>query len=146
LTGRSDRACSVAVVLLLLAAGTAIGCGESDEEKAQNDVCDARADIQKRVNNLAGLTISTATVEGVQDDVQGIQDDLKQITDAQGDLNEERRQEVESANKEFTSQLDSIASDLGSNLSLSGAEAKLRSAAQQLASSYKQTFAKVDCG
>jgi hypothetical protein len=33
--------------------------------------------MQKRVNNLAGLTASTATVEGVQDDLQGIQDDLK---------------------------------------------------------------------
>jgi hypothetical protein len=32
------------MALLVLAAGTAIGCGESDEEKAQNEVCDARAD------------------------------------------------------------------------------------------------------
>jgi hypothetical protein len=146
MTGQAERARSIAVVLLLLVGGTAIGCGESDEEKAQNDVCDARADIQKRVNNLSSLTVSTATVESVQDDVQGIQDDLKKISDAQGDLNEERRQGVESANKEFTSQLDAIASDLGSNLSLGGAEAKLRSAAEQLASSYRQTFAKVDCG
>jgi dsDNA-specific endonuclease/ATPase MutS2 len=146
MTGRADRTGSFAVVLLLLIAGTAIGCGESDEEKAQNQICDARADIQKRVNNLSSLTLSTATVEGVQDDVKGIQDDLKQITDAQGDLNEERKQEVQSANKEFTSQLNAIASDLGSNLSLSGAESKLRNAAQQLASAYKQTFAKVDCG
>jgi hypothetical protein len=146
MTGRADRAQSIAVVVLLLVAGSAIGCGESDEEKAQSDVCDARADIQKRVNNLAGLTVSTATVEGVQDDLQGIQDDLKKIADAQADLNDERKQEVESANREFTSQLEAIGRDLGSNLSLSGAEAKLRSAAQQLASSYRQTFAKVDCG
>jgi hypothetical protein len=146
MTGRADRAQSIAVVVLLLVAGSAIGCGESDEEKAQNDVCEARADIQKRVNNLAGLTVSTATVEGVQDDLQGIQDDLEKIADAQADLNDERKQEVESANREFTSQLEAIGSDLGSNLSLSGAETKLRSAAQQLASSYRQTFAKVDCG
>jgi SMC interacting uncharacterized protein involved in chromosome segregation len=146
MTGHAGRARSIGVVLLLLVAGTAIGCGESDEEKAQNDVCDARADIQQRVDNLSSLTLSTATVESVQEDLQGIQDDLKKITDAQGDLNDERKQEVEAANKEFTSQLDAIASDLGSNLSLSGAEAKLRTAADQLASSYRQTFAKVNCG
>jgi hypothetical protein len=146
MTGHAGRARSIGVVLLLLVAGTAIGCGESDEEKAQNDVCDARADIQQRVDNLSSLTLSTATVESVQEDLQGIQDDLKKITDAQGDLNDERKQEVEAANKEFTPQLDAIASDLGSNLSLSGAEAKLRTAADQLASSYRQTFAKVNCG
>jgi hypothetical protein len=145
MTVQTKRACSTAMVLLLLAAGTAIGCGESDEEKAQNDVCDARADIQKRVNSLANLDLSTATVEGVQDDVQGIQDDLNKIADAQGDLSDERRQEVESANKQFKAELNSIAEGLTSNLSLSGAEEKLRSAAQQLADSYQQTFAKIDC-
>jgi uncharacterized protein HemX len=148
MTVRTKQAGSTAMVLLLLvllAAGTAIGCGESDEEKAQNDVCDARADIQKRVNNLANLDLSTATVEGVQDDLQGMQDDLNKIADAQGDLSDERRQQVESANREFKSQLDSIAQGLTSNLSLSGAEEKLRSAAQQLADSYRQTFAQIDC-
>jgi chromosome segregation ATPase len=146
MTGVCDRIGSIVVVLLLLAAGTTVGCGESDEEKAQNDVCDARADLQKRVNNLAGLTLSTATVEGVQDDLNGIEDDLNKIKDAQGELNEERKQEVESATNEFTSQIEAIANDLTGNLSLGGAEAKLRSAAQQLANSYRQTLAKVDCG
>ena len=146
MTGNCDRIGSIVVVLLLLAAGTAVGCGESDEEKAQNDVCDARADLQMRVNNLAGLTLSTATVEGVQDDLNGIEDDLNKIKDAQGELNEERKQEVESATKEFTSQIEAIANGLTSNLSLGEAEAELRNAAQQLASSYRQTLAKVDCG
>jgi hypothetical protein len=145
MTGQSKRVGSIAVALLLVAAPAAIGCGESDEEKAQNQVCDARADMEKRVNSLAGLTLSTATVGRVQDDLEGIQDDLKKIADAQADLSDERRQEVESANKEFSSQLESIAGDLGGDLSLSGAEAKLRNAAQELSASYRQTFQKVDC-
>jgi uncharacterized protein HemX len=146
MTGQAERLGSIAMVLVVLAAGTAVGCGESDEEKAQNDVCDARDDLQKQVNELSNLTLSTATVEGVQSNLNAIQDDLNKITDAQGDLNDERKQEVESANKQFTSELDSIASGLTSDLSVSGAEQKLRTAAQQLASSYKQTFAMVDCG
>jgi hypothetical protein len=146
MTGQAGRRIGwIAVVVLLLAACTAVGCGESDEEKAQNDVCDARDDIQKQVNELSNLTLSTATVEGVQENLNAIQDDLKKVGDAEGNLNDERKQQVESANKQFKSELDSIASGLTSDLSLSGAEQKLRTATQQLASSYRQTFAKVDC-
>jgi hypothetical protein len=47
-------ACSVlGVVMLVLALGA---CGESDEEEAQNTVCDARDDINKQVNELKSLT------------------------------------------------------------------------------------------
>jgi hypothetical protein len=147
MTGRAQRIASIAgVLLLLVVGGTAVGCGESDEEKAQNDVCDARDDIEEQVNELANLTLSTATVEGVQSNLNAIQDDLETIAGAQGDLSDQRRQEVESANEEFKSQLDSIASGLTSDLSLSGAEQKLKNATQQLASSYRQTFAQIDCG
>jgi hypothetical protein len=146
MTGQAGRRIGwIAVVVLLLAACTAVGCGESDEEKAQNDVCDARDDIQKQVNELSNLTLSTATVEGVQENLNAIQDDLKKVGDAEGNLNDERKQQVESANKQFKAELDSIASGLTSDLSLSGAEQKFRTATQQLASSYRQTFAKVDC-
>jgi Tfp pilus assembly protein PilP len=134
------------VLLLLLVAVAAAGCGESDEEKAQNQVCDARDDIKTQIDELSNLTLSTATVDGVEKSLDAIQDDLQSIADAQGDLNDERKQQVESANKQFTSQLESIANGLTSNLSLSGAEQKLKDATQQLASSYKETFAKVDCG
>jgi predicted nucleic acid-binding Zn-ribbon protein len=130
---------------LLLIAATAVGCGESDEEKAQTQVCDARADMQKQVDELAGLTAATATVDGVEQNLNAIEDDLNQIKDARGDLNEERKQEVDSATQEFSSQLESIASGLTSDLSLSGAKAKLQTAGKQLASSYQQTFAQIDC-
>ena len=130
---------------LLLIAATALGCGESDEEKAQTQVCDARADLKTQIDDLAGLTLATATADGVKKNLNAIEDDLKQIKDAQGDLNEERKQEVESATKQFTSELEGIASGLTSNLSLSGAKAKLETAGKQLASSYQQTFAQIDC-
>jgi molybdopterin converting factor small subunit len=135
---------SLLIVLLLATFGSA--CGESDEEQAINDVCDARADIEKQVDELSNLTLANATVDGITGNLNAIQDDLGTIANAQGDLNDERRQQVESANKEFSSQVQSIADDLGSSLSLSGAGDQLQSALNQLANSYKQTFAKVDCG
>jgi hypothetical protein len=134
---------SLATVLLLAALLGA--CGESDEEKAQNDVCDARADIQQRVDDLSNLTLANATLDDIQSNLSAIRDDLGTIADAQGELSDERRQQVQSANQEFTSQLRSIAGDIGSNLSLSGAQDQLSSAFSQLADAYKQTFAKVDC-
>jgi dsDNA-specific endonuclease/ATPase MutS2 len=131
---------------ILLIAAIAVGCGESDEEKAQNQVCDARADLNKQVNELAALTPATATADGVQENLDAINDDLNEIKGAQGELNEDRKQQVESANQEFSSQVQAVASDLGTNLSASGAKAQLQSAATQLQTAYKQTFAKVDCG
>ena len=142
---RETRCLALLVAGLLLIAGVAVGCGESDEEKAQTQVCDARADLKKQVDDLAGLTVSTATVDGVEENLNAIEEDLNQIKDAQGDLNEERKQEVESATQEFTSEVEAVANDLTSDLSLSGAQAKLETAGKQLASSYQQTFAQIDC-
>jgi DNA repair exonuclease SbcCD ATPase subunit len=134
---------SLSIVLLL---GTLLGaCGESDEEQAQDAVCDARAGIQKQVEELSGLTLGTATVANVGDSLKAIRDDLEQIEEAQGDLNDERKQEVESANKEFTSQLQSIAKELSTSLSVSGAKEQFQAAVKQLADAYRQTFAGVDC-
>ena len=83
----------------MLIATTAFGCGESEAEKAQTQVCDARTDLQKQVDDLAALTPATATADGVKANVSAIENDLKQIRDAQGDLNDERKQQVESATR-----------------------------------------------
>ena len=130
---------SLAIVLLL---GILLGaCGESDEEQAQDAVCDARASIQKQVDELSGLTLGTATAASVGDSLTAIRDDLEQIAEAQGDLNDERRQQVESANKTFSSQLQSIAKNIGSSVSASGAKEQFQAAVKQLADAYRQSFA-----
>ena len=133
------------LVASLFVAATAFGCGESDADKAQTQVCDARADLNKQVDKLASLTPTTATADAVSGALDAIKNDLKQISDAQGDLNDERKQDVESANQKFSAQLEAVAGDLGSNLSLSGAKAEVESAGKELASAYQQTFASIDC-
>jgi hypothetical protein len=133
------------LLALLLIAATAAGCGESDEEKAQNQVCDARSSLKEQVDTLSGLTATTVTTDAVTGALDTIKNDLQQIADAQGDLNDERKQQVESANEEFTSELKSVAGNLGSSLSLSSAKTQIQDAAKQLATTYQKTFAPVDC-
>jgi hypothetical protein len=133
---------AVVILVLVLALGA---CGESDEEKAQNTVCDARDDIGKQVDDLKNLTPATVTTDAVRQDLGAIKNDLTDIADAQSDLSTDRRNEVEAANKEFTSSIQEIASQFGRSLSASDAKAGVVTALQQLEASYQKTFAQVNC-
>ena len=136
-------ACSfLAVVTLVFALGA---CGESDEEKAQNTVCDARADIGEQVNALKSLTPATVTADGVTQNLDAIKSDLQDISAAQSDLSSDRRSEAEAANKASTSSVQGIASQLGSSLSAADAKAQVVTALDQLAAAYQKTFAPLNC-
>jgi hypothetical protein len=134
------------VAAVLGSAALLVACGESDEEKAQNAVCDARADIERRVDDLAGLTITTASIEQVTNNLEAIRDDLETIAAEQGDLEPERRQEVEEAGQRFRTELQTTAEDLVAGAT-SGEEAgaSLGSALDELATSFREAYAPVDC-
>ena len=135
--------CSIlAVVMLVFVLGA---CGESDEEKAQNTVCDARADIGKQVDELGSLTPATVTADGVTQNLDAIKTDLQDISDAQSDLSSDRRSEAEAATKEFSSSVQETASQLGSSLSAADAKAQVVTALDQLAASYQKAFAPLNC-
>lgn len=134
------------LIALTLAALLATGCGQSKQDKAKSQVCDARADISKQVDTLKNLTITTATADQVSKSLQSIRDDLSKIASAQGDLADSRKAQVQSANEQFTSQVKNVLTSVGRSLSLGNAKQELTSALQQLATSYQQTFAKIDCG
>jgi hypothetical protein len=136
-------ACSaVAVVILALALGA---CGESDEEKAQNTVCQAKTDIGEQVDELKAVTPATVTGDEVRQNLDAIKTDLKNIEAAQGELSSDRRSEAEAANKAFSSSVQGIASQLGSSLSASEAKEGFVTALNQLAASYQKAFAPLDC-
>ena len=136
-------ACSfLAVVMLVFALGA---CGESDEEKAQNKVCDARDDIAKQVDELGSLTPATVTSDEVTQNLDAIKADLKDISDAQSDLSSDRRSEAEAATKEFSSSVQGIAGQVGSSLSAADAKEQVVTALNQLAASYQTAFAPINC-
>ena len=123
-----------------------VACGESEEEKAQNGVCDARANIQKRVDDLAALTITTASIDDVTSNLKAIRDDLEKIAAEREDLAPEQRREVEQAAKSFRSELETAAKDVVSGAA-SGeqAGARIGSALDELAKSFRQAYGPVDC-
>jgi len=133
---------ALAVVALAFALSA---CGESSEEKAQNTVCDARADIGEQVDTLKSLTPATVTTDAVTQSLDAIKNDLQDISDAQSELSSDRRSEAEDANKAFASSIEGIAGQIGTSLSASDAKAGLVTALQQLGASYEETFAPLNC-
>jgi hypothetical protein len=145
ISSRSIRAWMIGILAGLVVA-LPVACGESDEEKAQNRVCDARADIQKRVDELAALTITSASIDEVTSNLSAIRDDLEKIAAERDDLAPEQRQQVEQAAKSFRSELETAAKDVVSGAA-SGEEAGARvgSALDALAKSFRKAYGPVDC-
>jgi uncharacterized phage infection (PIP) family protein YhgE len=134
-------------LLLALAAVVVLaGCGgQSDQEKAQSTVCDARADIGKQVNELKALTPATASVNGVRANINAIQDDLRKIVDAQGTLSDDRRAQVKAATDQFTARVTQLVQEATTSLTLKDAASRLRAAVSDLATAYSQSIGKIDC-
>jgi hypothetical protein len=120
-------------------------CGESQEENAQQTVCDARQDIADEINTLKGITPATFNVDTVSESVSAIQSALSQIKGARADLSDDRRQELDSANQAFESQVEDVGQQIASGATGADAASTISAAAQQLASSYEETFARIDC-
>lgn len=137
---------TIAILIGLLGA-LLVACGESEEEKAQNRVCDARADIEKRVDNLADLTITSASIDKVTNNLKAIRDDLETIAAERDDLAPEQQDAVDQAAKSFQTELETAAKDVVSGAA-SGEEAGARigSALDVLAKSFREAYGPVDCG
>jgi uncharacterized protein YjbJ (UPF0337 family) len=139
----------VRLVLVLSALALSIAfaaCGQSDEEKAKADVCDARDDIQANVKELQSLTLGTVTADKVRSSLNAIKGDLEKIVDAQGDLSDNQKQQVQKANEAFKSKVKALAGDIGRSVSIEDAAKQLESDFAELATTYEQSLAPIDCG
>jgi lysozyme family protein len=121
------------------------GCGQSAADKAANQVCDARADIQKQVTTLKNLTPTTASLDKVRSGITAIRNDVKKIVDAQSDLKPNRKKAVQDANKEFSSQLDTALASFATSGSLGAGAKQLQTALTQLGNSYVAALGKIGC-
>jgi uncharacterized membrane-anchored protein YjiN (DUF445 family) len=134
------------ILLLVVGVGLALAaCGESDEEEAKADLCDARDDIEANINELQDLTIGTATLDKLKASLKAIEEDLRQIAEAQGDLSDSDKRQVQEANEAFKSRLETLASEVGRSVSLEDAASQLKSGFAALADTYRESFAPIDC-
>jgi len=143
-TARRARPAAAGLAALLAALALA-ACGDSKEEKAQQSVCDARADISKEVDKLKGLTPATVSVDAVTSGLSAIREDLSKIGSAQGDLSDDRRQQVQSATKALSSQVQAIVRQVATSGGSGDAKSQLTAALQQFATASEQAFKPVDC-
>lgn len=136
---------SASAIALLCSVLAIAGCGQSSQEKAKAQVCEARADVSKQITTLSTLTLSTSSVSQAKTGVEAIAADLKKIKGAQANLDPARKAQVEAATHTFETQLTAIVNSLTSTLSLSNAASQVQSAVTQLTTSYKQTLAPISC-
>jgi hypothetical protein len=136
---------SVVGIALIVALALAACGGESAEERAQKQVCSARADIKKQVDELKSTTISTASLDGVQQNLQAIGKSLSTIAGAQKDLKGDRKQDVQAATQAFKTEVASVGRELVTSLSAADAKQQIQTALQGLATSYRKALAPIDC-
>jgi acetolactate synthase small subunit len=136
---RRPAALALALALALAA------CGESKEDKAQKTVCSARADIKKQVDQLNGMTVTTASLDGARASLRAIGDGLEKIAGAQDELTGDRRQEAQTATQTFKAEVTDVSRELVRSVSLSDGKQQIETALRGLASSYQAAFAPIDC-
>lgn len=135
----------LAAAALLLSALVLASCGESGQEKAKAQVCQARADISKQVKMLSELTLSLNVLSEAKTGLEAIGKDLTKIKDAQPNLEPARKEQVQAATHTFETEVSTILSELVSKPSLSKVEKQLKSSLTQLAGSYEKALAPVNC-
>jgi hypothetical protein len=134
------------IVAVVLAAGALGACGESDADKAQDQVCDARARIATEVETLQQLGPQTVTADAVRESVESIRGDLEDIGKARGDVSEDRREELRAANETFTAEIRDVGANVLRSTSVADAKTQLTAAVDALAATYRSTLANFDCG
>jgi Tfp pilus assembly protein PilP len=137
---------------VLLVSVLLVACGESSQDKAKTEVCDARTEISKQITKLQGLTPSSNAVNEAKGGLKVIGEELKKIKDAQHNLAPARKEQVEPATKAFESELKTIAASVEAIISsgdvesaLKAAGQKLKSALGALATSYRHALAPINC-
>jgi hypothetical protein len=135
-----------AVFAVTVIALGACGDDESDQGSAQKQVCDARADIKRQLDELGSVRLDTVTVDGIKQQLNAIEQDLSEMRQAKGQLNEQRRAQVELANRAFRAKIESVVKDVRTSRSLSGALTALQNSLIALRDDYQQALAPIDCG
>ena len=135
----------VGVIALALLASASCGGGESADDKAKSQACDASSDIKAQVDTLKGLPMSSDSVDKAKAALQKINSDLDSIATAAPTVKGDLGSQLKAANAAFKTQVQQIADSITSAQWLTAAATALASAGSTLSNAYQQAFANVQC-
>lgn len=134
-----------AALLSVLALGVS-ACGESEAEKAKAQVCKARTEINKSVESLQSLPLSTSALTTAKTDFESILKELNSIKEAEPKLDSSIKAQVESAQSQFKTEVTKLAGEaIANGASSSNLGATLKSSVTKLVDSYKATINSISC-
>ncbi len=103
------------------------------------------APLRVQVDELKGMSVTTATLDAVRANLKAIGDSLAKIRTAQRDLTDERKQEAQKATQTFKSEVSGVTRELVTSVSLAEGKQQIQAALDGLASGYQAAFAPLDC-
>jgi hypothetical protein len=143
---------SVAIAVTLGCCLLLAGCGESSEEKATKQICSATTEINKQLQKLQTLPLSSSFVTEAKAAVEAIDTSIKKIDEAAPNVPSARKEELDAAKRAFQSEIAKITKDVATASQSTNVEAALKSAEPQvkaalsgLATDYKKAFEALKC-
>jgi hypothetical protein len=141
---------SVGIAALSVIALGLAACGESSEEKAKKQVCAATSEINKQVQKLETLPISSSFVTEVKTSGEAIDKSVGEIKKAAPNLPAARNEEFDAATRTFQNELASliattVSSSTSGEAALKRAEPKIKASLNTLANDYKKAFEALKC-
>jgi hypothetical protein len=138
-------ALAMAVLALLAASACGGSSSASSSDKAKQQACDARADIQTQITNLGNLPLNLDSVDKAKTALTAIQTDLNTIKDAAPTVGGDLQKQLEAANAAFVNSVQTVVSNISTATDLTTVASNLTSAASQLQSGYQQAFGDIKC-
>jgi hypothetical protein len=137
------------VLALSAAAGCALAlgaCGESEAEKAKAQVCKSKTEINKQVETLKNLPVSTSALETVSNSFQAILTELGKMREAAPKLESSLKNPVEQAQASFKSEVTKLTAEaIKGGASSGNLQETLKSSVEKLLTSYKTSIETIPC-
>jgi ABC-type transporter MlaC component len=121
-----------------------VGCGESEQAKAEKSICAARAEIATSVQSLQSQTAQTLTLSSVEGSLGTLTENVGKIREQESKLSGARKEQVQKADEAFAAELALLTREFA-NLSATQVKSQLGTAIEKLAASYRQALAPIKC-
>jgi hypothetical protein len=140
----SMRALALTVVA---ACAFALGaCGESEAEKAKAQVCKSKTEINKQIETLKNLPVSSGALETASNSFQAILKELDKMKEAAPKLESSLKAPVEQAQASFKNEVAKLTVEaIKGGVSSGNLQATLKTSVEKLLTSYKTSIETIPC-